>query len=155
MKVFLINGILLTIGSFLLRGIGMSFQIYISNKIGAEGIGVYQLILSVFLFSVTLASSGINLASTRIVSEELAKNDISGSQKAIKHCIIYSFLMGFIAFCILFFSADIIAKFSFHGKVSGFIHFGRATAGYGKHCNGILFFQRFLAFGKIYREKTQ
>lgn len=28
--------------------------------------------------------------------------------------------MGFIAFCILFFSADIIAKFSFHGKVSGF-----------------------------------
>ena len=120
MKVFLINGILLTIGSFLLRGIGMSFQIYISNKIGAEGIGVYQLILSVFLFSVTLASSGINLASTRIVSEELAKNDISGSQKAIKHCIIYSFLMGFIAFCILFFSADIIAKFSFHGKVSGF-----------------------------------
>lgn len=35
-KVFLLNGILLTCTSLLLRSIGMFFGVYISNKIGAE-----------------------------------------------------------------------------------------------------------------------
>lgn len=35
-KVFLLNGILLTCTSLLLRSIGMFFGVYISNRIGAE-----------------------------------------------------------------------------------------------------------------------
>lgn len=70
MRVFLLNGILLTVTSFVMRAITMSFNVYISNKIGTEAVGIYQLIMSVYLFAITIANSGINLATTRIVSEQ-------------------------------------------------------------------------------------
>jgi len=50
----------------------MAFGIFISNRVGSEALGIFQLVMSVYLFMVTLASSGINLACTRIVSEKLA-----------------------------------------------------------------------------------
>ena len=56
-KVFIYNGILLTITSFLVRLVGMSFGIYINNKIGSEAVGVFGLISSVYVFSITLATS--------------------------------------------------------------------------------------------------
>lgn len=34
--------------------------------------GIYQLIMSVYLFAITIANSGIHLATTRIVSEQQA-----------------------------------------------------------------------------------
>lgn len=71
-KVFFFQGILLTITGFAMRAITMFFNVYISNQIGAEAIGVYQLIMSVYLFAITLANSGIHLATTRIVSEQQA-----------------------------------------------------------------------------------
>ena len=73
-RVFLLNGIVLTITSFLMSGIGVWFSLYLTNKIGAEMMGVYQLIMSVYSFGVTLATSGINLAATRQIAEALGKN---------------------------------------------------------------------------------
>ena len=81
-KVFLLNGILLTITGLVMRTIGMFFNVYISNKIGTEAIGIYQLIMSVYMFSVTLANSGIHLATTRIVSEQEAFRNGSWYKKS-------------------------------------------------------------------------
>ena len=66
------NTIFLVISSLILKSIGMSFGIFISSYVGSEALGVFQLVMSVYLFMVTLASAGINLACTRIVSERLA-----------------------------------------------------------------------------------
>ena len=71
-KVFLFNGILLTITALAMKAIGMFFGVYISNKIGTEAVGIYQLIMSVYMFAITIANSGIHLATTRIVSEQEA-----------------------------------------------------------------------------------
>ena len=71
-QVFMWNTIFLVISSLILKSIGMSFGIFISSYVGSEALGVFQLVMSVYLFMVTLASAGINLACTRIVSERLA-----------------------------------------------------------------------------------
>ena len=81
---FVINAVILTATSLLMRTIGVSFSVYISNKIGAAGVGLFQLIMSVYTFAITLASSGINLAATRLVSEELANGAEAGAKKAMK-----------------------------------------------------------------------
>lgn len=57
MKVFILNGILLTATSFVMRMVGMCFGIYISKKVGAEALGIFQLIMSVYMFSITVATS--------------------------------------------------------------------------------------------------
>ena len=97
---------------------GLSFGVYISNKVGPEAVGVFQLVMSVYLFFVTLATSGINLATTRVVSEELAVGRIDGIRRAMKLCVLYSFLLGCFAGGILFAFSQMIASTWLHGKVS-------------------------------------
>ncbi len=107
-KMFVINAVILTATSLLMRTIGVSFSVYISNKIGAAGVGLFQLIMSVYTFAITLASSGINLAATRLVSEELANGAEAGAKKAMKRCCAYGLLFGTSAAFLLFFGADFI-----------------------------------------------
>lgn len=71
LKRFFINGLLMTAVTILIRYISVSFNIYISNKIGASAMGLFTLISSVYGFAVTIATSGISLATTRLVSEAM------------------------------------------------------------------------------------
>ncbi|MEG2310721.1 MAG: oligosaccharide flippase family protein [Clostridia bacterium] len=117
-KVFLFNGILLTSVSLLISTIGVSFNVYITNKIGSQAIGIYQLIMSIYMFCITVAISGIGLASTRIVAEEIALSNESGAKKAILKCILFSAIFGIISCVILYLSAPYIVKFWLHDKIS-------------------------------------
>lgn len=72
LKTFMLNTLIMFASSLLLQLISVGFSVYISNKIGSEALGVFSLIMSVYMFGITLASAGINIATTRIVSEELA-----------------------------------------------------------------------------------
>ena len=46
-KKFIINGFILTITALITRSISMVFNIYVSNKIGSEAVGVFSLVMSV------------------------------------------------------------------------------------------------------------
>ena len=60
---------------------------------------------------------GINITSTRIVSEELAIGNHQGIKKSIIKCIIISLLFGFTSCIIFCINAPFIAKICFHNKV--------------------------------------
>jgi len=107
-KVFLKNGIILTATSLFLRLVGIIFNTYISNAVGAEGMGVYSLVQSVFGFGVTFACSGINLGATRLVSEALAKDNYKEIKKSVRVCVCYSLLFSGIACISLFCGAEYI-----------------------------------------------
>ena len=52
-KTFVINTVILSIASLIMNIVGMGFSVYISNKIGTEALGVYQLIISIYTFAIT------------------------------------------------------------------------------------------------------
>jgi stage V sporulation protein B len=81
-KFFIFNTSFLIITSLIFRGIDIYFTAYISKKIGSEMLGVFNLIMSVYLFGITLATSGINLAVTRVISEELALDNPGRNKKS-------------------------------------------------------------------------
>lgn len=56
-RLFIFNGIILTATSLLMRCVGMFFNIYISKKIGSEALGIFGLIMSVYMFFITFAIS--------------------------------------------------------------------------------------------------
>ena len=118
LKVFIFNALVLTVTTLILRVILTFFGVYISNKIGQEALGIFQLIMSVYVFGITLAASGINLTSTRIVSEELACNNVYGAKQAAKRCTFISLICGIVAGLILAFFSDFIVDFCFHNKVN-------------------------------------
>jgi stage V sporulation protein B len=71
LKKFFVNGILMTMVALAVRYVSVGFNVYISNKIGAVAMGIFTLIGSVYGFALTLATSGISLATTKLVSEAL------------------------------------------------------------------------------------
>ncbi|WP_101549972.1 polysaccharide biosynthesis C-terminal domain-containing protein [Anaerotruncus massiliensis (ex Togo et al. 2019)] len=106
---FFLNAMIMTATSLLMNAVGVWFNLYISGKIGAEGMGVFQLIMSVYSFTVTFAASGINLASTRLVAEEAASPN--GNVKgAMRRCFGYALLFGGAASLFLFFAAPFIGE---------------------------------------------
>lgn len=77
-----------------MKSIGMVFNLYIANKIGSEAVGVFSLVMSVYLFAVTLATSGMSLACTCIVSEQFANGKYLDAFKAVRSCFVFSLLLG-------------------------------------------------------------
>ena len=96
----------------------MFFNIYIAKTIGEEAVGVFSLVMSVYMFGITLASAGINIATTRVVSEELACNNEVGAKNAAKRCVFFSVLFGIGASIIFFVLADFITVYCLHNRIS-------------------------------------
>lgn len=109
-KRLLINTLLLTVSAFLMRTVGMSFQVYLSNIIGASGIGLFQLIMSVSMLAATFSISGVRFATTRLVSEELGKSQHGGVKAAVHRCLLYALFFGTAAMLALYFGAHHIGS---------------------------------------------
>ncbi|MDY2609489.1 MAG: oligosaccharide flippase family protein [Eubacteriales bacterium] len=91
---FLWNGTVTAVSSLLLRGIGMGFQVYLSRMLGAGGIGLFSLVMSVYTLAVTFAASGINLGATRIIAEERGKQNENGVSRALHSALCYAAIFG-------------------------------------------------------------
>lgn len=107
---FLKNAAILTVTSLLLRAIGMYFRIYISSVIGAEGIGLYQMILSIYVLVSGFASSGIVVAVTRMTTDELAVGSGSGAGYVLKKCLTVSVAMGMVSALLVWILAGVIGS---------------------------------------------
>lgn len=101
LKRYLANGFLMTCVALLLRGLTVVFNAYISKKIGAEALGLYTLLGSVYSFALTLALSGINLTTTRLVSDALGENDPQKARISMKKCVMYSLFFGILSASLL------------------------------------------------------
>ncbi|MBQ4313774.1 MAG: polysaccharide biosynthesis protein [Clostridia bacterium] len=94
---FVVNAAILTATSLLLRAVGMYFRIYISALIGAEGIGLYQLIMSVYVLASGFASSGIVVAVTRMTADEMVCGSRESVRMVLRRCLTVSIAMGAIS----------------------------------------------------------
>lgn len=101
LKKFLANGTLMTVVALTLRGLGVGFNAYISKKIGAEALGLYTLLGTVYGFSLTLALSGINLTTTRLVSDAIGEKSNRKVRISMQKCIGYSLFFGTLASVLL------------------------------------------------------
>ena len=99
-RTFIYNSLLLTLSAVLMRAVGVGYNVYLSNRVGAEVMGLYSLVTNVWGFALTLATSGINLAATRCVAE--AGENQSEIKSAMKKCILYSLSFGTTAALLLF-----------------------------------------------------
>jgi len=107
-RLMFFNLVILVATSLLLNSLRISFQVYLSNKIGPAGIGLFQLIMSVYFLCITFAVSGARLAAVRLVAEELGAG--LGAGKAVRSCLIYGLFFGLASCVALFVSAGYIGS---------------------------------------------
>lgn len=117
-KLFLINGTILTVTSLLMKFAVLVFNVYISNQIGSEAVGIFSLVMAVYLFFITVATSGLNIAVTVIVSEKFAVNKDRLAIKAIRTCIFFSLLLGIVAGVLILVFSGFITNKCLHNMVS-------------------------------------
>lgn len=106
---FFVQGAILTTVSLFLRITNMGYRSYLSQKIGSAGMGLYQLIFSVFMLTVTLSTSGISLAVTRMVSAAIAANRREVIRSTVAKCFAFCFSISFTIALGLFFLSDFAA----------------------------------------------
>lgn len=101
-----------------MRFVGLGFNVYLSNKLGAETIGIFTLIMSVYLFFVTIATSGISMATTCIVSEELEKNNKQTAFQSLRTSMSLSLTLGIISGVLIMLFSDFIISVCLNNLVS-------------------------------------
>ena len=88
-KRFFLSGILLTAVGLAVRSVNIVFNSYITKTVGAEGIGLFTLIMNVYSFAITFATSGISLTVTRLIAEAVGVGKLGKCRKIIKNAILY------------------------------------------------------------------
>lgn len=65
------------------RGLGFLYRIVLSRLLGAEGVGLYQVALSVFSVFLTVGTGGIPVTVSRLISKSKAENNPTGEARAV------------------------------------------------------------------------
>lgn len=106
---FLLNALVMAGSSLILRTANIAYRVSITDKVGAAGMGLYQLISSVFFLAVTICTSGIGLAVTRLVAEASGSGKPSCGRNAVLKCVAWSGTLSLVSGSALWFGADFIA----------------------------------------------
>lgn len=108
---YLKNAAILTATGLVLRAAGMFFRIYIAARIGAEGMGLHQLIFTVYTMATTLATAGLSVAATRLSAQMLASDDPARARAAMRSTLALGLGLGCAAAALLFFGAGTAAEY--------------------------------------------
>lgn len=87
------NALLLTAVNLLLRFASTSFQVFLSGRIGAEGIGLLQLVLSVGALAVTAGMGGIRTATMYLSAEAVGQKKEDQMVWVLSGCVLYSLIL--------------------------------------------------------------
>ena len=102
-----------------MRMVSVSFNVYVSSKIGSEAMGLLTLTGGIYAFAITVATSGINIAVVRLVSASLpykspehfdTRSNIC-VKRIMKNAIFYCLIFSVTASIILFISSENIGKY--------------------------------------------
>ena len=108
---FFLNGILLTVVGLAIRSVSIAFNSYITKTVGAEGIGLFTLIMNIYAFAITFATSGISLTVTRLIAEAIGDEREGECRKIMRNAVIYSLIFSLSAALVMLFFAE---YFSLH-----------------------------------------
>ena len=100
----------LAIAGIVVKVLGAIFKIPLNALIGAEGLAYYGYAYPLYSLFIVIATAGIPVAISRLVSEKVAVNDYENAQRVFKISRVLMFVIGFISFLICYFGADFMAE---------------------------------------------
>ena len=108
------NTLLLTAAALLLRFASMLFQAHLAGRIGAEGLGAVQLLLSVSAFATTLGLAGMRVAASCLCAQAHGKREPEQVQLAAAHCLGSVLVTSTLAAAGLYCAAPLLAERILH-----------------------------------------
>lgn len=103
------SALLLTGVNLLLRLVSTSFQVYLSARLGAAGIGLLQLVLSVGMLAMTAGMAGVRTACMYLTAEELGRRHPERVGRVLGGAFCYSIVCSSVVATGLYSAAPVIA----------------------------------------------
>ena len=104
--------IAIIISQILIKIIGLSYKLYLTNRegFGDSGNAIYSSGFQIYALLLTLSSIGVPNAISKIISERMAIGDNLGAHRIFKTCFVIFSLIGLTGSFLLFFGAKYIAN---------------------------------------------
>lgn len=112
MKNAILKGtILLTITGLITRILGFYYRICLADALGAEYLGIYQLVFPVYGICYTLYASGIQTAVSKLVAEENSRGNVTLTSCLMRRSMLLSFGIALVLSALVYFGAVPCAKY--------------------------------------------
>lgn len=118
-KSIITGALILTAASVITRILGFAYRVYMSKTIGAEGMGLYQLIMPLYSLAWSISCSGFTTTIAKIVAQENAKKSYGNMGRALKQSLLLTCSIALILSLLMYFLSNYIAF--------GFLHDGRIS----------------------------
>ncbi|MDD2648298.1 MAG: polysaccharide biosynthesis protein [Eubacteriales bacterium] len=106
----IIGGVtILSVMGIIAKLIGIFFRIPLSNIIGGEGIGTYQLVFPTYTLLLQISSAGIPVAVSRLVSEHIARKDPAGALRTFRIASRLLTALGVLSMLIMIFGSSLLS----------------------------------------------
>lgn len=99
---------ILTAANIITRLLGFFYRVYMAELIGAEGMGLYQLIVPVYMLIWSISSSGFSTAISKLTASEKAAG--RDPTLILRLCLALSVSIGLILGAAVYINADFIAE---------------------------------------------
>ncbi|MEG1859954.1 MAG: oligosaccharide flippase family protein, partial [Christensenellaceae bacterium] len=109
-KNFVKGAAILAIAGLIVKIIGAFFRIPLTNVVGTEGMGYYQLAYPVYSLLLVVSTAGLPTAISKLVSERVAKDDYEGAHYTFQIAWRVLAILGVITAILMFFLSGTIAK---------------------------------------------
>ena len=108
-KQLLVGTAILAGANILTKCMGFFYRIFMSNYIGAEGMGLYQLILPLYTLAWSITAGGFTVTVSRLTAREHARGENGSIGRIVKQSASLCLLLSILLSCFLFWGADWIA----------------------------------------------
>lgn len=106
----ILGAAILTITGFISRIIGFFYRIFLSHTIGAEGMGIFQLIFPLLTLCYAFTSMGIQTALSNCIASRLAVNDKKGAKDVFCCGLFLSFILSMLVAVLVYINADWLCR---------------------------------------------
>lgn len=110
-KTIITGTLILTTSNLITKCMGFFNRIFLSNAIGAEGIGLYQLILPIYGLAWSITSAGFTTTISSLTAQEHIRGQNGNIGRIVKQSVFLSLCISAVISSLLFFAAKDIALY--------------------------------------------
>nr|MDD6336395.1 polysaccharide biosynthesis protein [bacterium] len=109
-RAFVTGAAVLSLAGIISKVLGMLYRVPLSNVLGTEGMGVYQMAYPVYQTLVSISTAGLPAAISQLVARNLAADDAHGAKAVFTVALKLLTWMGVISTAIMLLGAPLIAR---------------------------------------------
>lgn len=109
-KTIITGTLILTAANLITKCMGFFYRVFMSNTIGAEGMGLYQLILPIYSLAWSITSAGFTTTISRLTAQEHIRGQNGNIGRIVKQAVCLSLGISLVVSGILFFGAENIGS---------------------------------------------